>query len=102
MHPWCDLAPGCATWSRESWTEFFLEAGHDADRTDERRDSEGDARDRDERIQGNRPLPAFRAQIPQPDKYFVGKGQLLLPAYQDVEKGRQLRSRFAQVLHVPH
>ena len=52
----------------------LFKPGHDADCPDQGRHTERDPGNGDHGIQRDRPIPAFRAQISQSDKDFVGKG----------------------------
>src|SRR5262245_36861491 len=52
--------------------QVFFKSGHDAQRADQRGDTERDAGDGDDRVERDRPVAALGAQVPQADEYFVG------------------------------
>ena len=75
---------------------ILFKSGHDADRTDQSRDTEGDTGDGDDRIEGDGPVAAFGAQISQPDKDFDREEPPLLLGPElreenDVADGRLVR-----------
>ena len=52
----------------------FSETGHDADRTDQRRDPQRNPCNRYEGVQRDRPVAALGAQVAESDEDFIGEG----------------------------
>ena len=70
FHAILDDDVGCC--SQDLGLDVFLEAGHDAHRTDQSGDAQRDAGYRDERIQRDGAITALGTQVAETDEYFIG------------------------------